>query len=259
MRKYPRTRHIMDSRLQPGDEDLDPAGFDEIAGRHVVIEEKVDGANCGFSFTKSGDLRLQSRGHYLSGGPHERQFDRFKAWAREIAMPLFPRLGTRYLVYGEWLHAKHTIFYDALPDFFLEFDVLDLVEDRFLTTQERLVLLSGSQIHSVPVLFEGILSGPERLAPLLGASRYKSPDWRVRLTEAASVPPHRPDMVLAQTDPSDLAEGLYIKDESEGCVSKRLKYVRAGFLQTVTASGSHWQERPILNNRLAGDAKGGEP
>jgi hypothetical protein len=61
IRKYPRTRHILDSRLQPGDEDLSAAGFAEIAGRHLVIEEKLDGANAAISFDVDGDLLLQSR------------------------------------------------------------------------------------------------------------------------------------------------------------------------------------------------------
>ena len=54
MHKYPRTRHIEGSRLQPGDEDLSAAPWAEIAGRHLVIEEKMDGANCGVSFSPDG-------------------------------------------------------------------------------------------------------------------------------------------------------------------------------------------------------------
>ena len=60
--KYPRTPHIEGSRLQPGDEDMSQRGFLEIAGRHVVVEEKIDGANTALSFTPQGELRLQSRG-----------------------------------------------------------------------------------------------------------------------------------------------------------------------------------------------------
>ena len=42
--KYPRTPHLQGSRLQPGDEDLSQRPFSDIAGRHVVLEEKIDGA-----------------------------------------------------------------------------------------------------------------------------------------------------------------------------------------------------------------------
>ena len=51
IQKYPRTRHIEGSRLQPGDEDLEAVPFRDIAGRHLVVEEKIDGANCGISFS----------------------------------------------------------------------------------------------------------------------------------------------------------------------------------------------------------------
>ena len=56
--KYPRTPHIEGSRLQPGDEDLTQRAFSEIAGRHVVIEEKIDGANTALSFDPAGQLLL---------------------------------------------------------------------------------------------------------------------------------------------------------------------------------------------------------
>lgn len=68
LRKYPRTRHIRGSRLQKGDFDLSAAPFSELAGRHLVVEEKLDGANTGISFGPGGELRLQSRGHLPAVG-----------------------------------------------------------------------------------------------------------------------------------------------------------------------------------------------
>ena len=56
--KYPRTPHIEGSRLQPGDEDLDSVPLTQIAGRPLVVEEKVDGANAAISFAEDGTLRL---------------------------------------------------------------------------------------------------------------------------------------------------------------------------------------------------------
>ncbi len=81
IRKYPRTQHLVGSRLQPGDEDLDAVPMSALAGKHVVIEEKMDGANCGVSFGPDAELLLQSRGHYLAGGPREKQFALLKQWA----------------------------------------------------------------------------------------------------------------------------------------------------------------------------------
>ncbi len=66
--KYPRTQHLEGSRLQPGDKDLSAVPFDAIAGRPIVVEEKLDGANAALSFGTDGELLLKSRGHYLVGG-----------------------------------------------------------------------------------------------------------------------------------------------------------------------------------------------
>ena len=94
------------SRLQPGDKDLDAVPFRRIRGRLLVVEEKLDGANCAIGFSEAGEVRLQSRGHYLDGGSRERQFDLMKSWAASHRDALWPALGARYTVYGEWLYAN---------------------------------------------------------------------------------------------------------------------------------------------------------
>jgi hypothetical protein len=251
IRKYPRTQHIINSRLQPGDEGFSAVGFEAIAGRHVVVEEKMDGANAAISFDAAGNLLLQSRGHYLTGGPGERHFDLLKSWANGIRDDLRDVLGARFILYGEWLYAKHTVFYDALSHYFLEFDILDRETERFLSTPARARLLAGLPITPVPVLYEGLVGSPDALVSLVRPSLCKSDHWRERLDAAARVPPHRPEMVMRQTDLSDLAEGLYIKVEEEGQVVGRYKYVRRDFLTRVIDSESHWQSRPILPNQLA--------
>lgn len=147
MHKYPRTQHLEGSRLQPGDEDLEAVPFARIAGRPLVVEEKIDGANVAVSFDPRGELRLQSRGHYLTGGRRERHFDLFKAWATVHGEALHQALGGRFVMYGEWVYAKHTVFYDALPHYFLEFDLLDQDSGRFLSTDRRRELLEGGTGH----------------------------------------------------------------------------------------------------------------
>lgn len=128
MVKYPRTHHVEGSRLQPGDEDLDSVPLAELAGCPLVVEEKLDGANAAFSFDEGGRIHLQSRGHYLTGGARERHFGLFKTWAACHQRTLFDVIGPHRVVYGEWLYAKHTVFYDRLPHYFMEFDVLDTAE-----------------------------------------------------------------------------------------------------------------------------------
>ncbi|HZS43587.1 MAG TPA: DNA ligase, partial [Blastocatellia bacterium] len=54
----------------------------------------------------------------------------------------------------------------------------------------------------------------------------------------------------AQTDPSDLMEGLYIKVEEQGRVVERYKFIRESFLTAVIDSETHWLDRPIIPNQL---------
>lgn len=125
LKKYPRTPHLEGSRLQPGDEDLSQIPFSDLKDKYLVIEEKIDGANSAISFSEEGELLLQSRGHYLTGGYRERHFNLLKQWANVHMDNFFDVLGTRYIMYGEWMYAKHSVYYDALPAYFMEFDIFD--------------------------------------------------------------------------------------------------------------------------------------
>ncbi|MFD9702203.1 RNA ligase family protein [Lentzea sp. NPDC059081] len=250
LRKYPRTPHLQGSRLQPGDEDLDQVPFHAIAGRHLVVEEKLDGANAGISFDSAGALKLQSRGHFLTGGPRERQFAPLKAWAATHQGVLWERLGTRFVLYGEWLYAKHTVFYDALPHHFCEFDLLDRETGEFLSTPERRKVLAGTPVVPVPVLHEGPLRTVQDLTALVGPSTCRTPGRRAVLVDAARAAGQDPEVVVAETDSDDDMEGLYIKVEEDGRTVERYKWVRPTFVTAVLDSGSHWQDRPILPNRV---------
>ena len=250
--KYPRTPHLAGSRLQPGDEDLSQVPYVELAGRHIVVEEKLDGANSGLSFDADAELLAQSRGHYLTGGAREKHFNLLKSWGAAHETALFDVLGSRYVMYGEWMYAKHTVFYDRLPHYFLEFDLFDTERAEFLSTAARREVLRGSPVVSVPVLYDGI--APERLDDLLALVRPslgKSPTWRESLRQVAAQHGLDPDLVAAQTQPSDLSEGLYVKIEEDGLTTGRLKWVRAGFVQTIAADGAHWLARPVVPNQLA--------
>lgn len=250
--KYPRTQHIEGSRLQPGDEDLSSVPFAEIFGRNLVVEEKMDGANAAVRFDAHGALLLQSRGHYLMGGAREKHFDVFKQWASAHAASLREALGDRYVMYGEWLFAKHTVFYDRLPHYFMEFDVLDTHDRTFLSTPRRRELLANAPVISVAVLHEGALRKHAALTALVGRSRFKSATWHARLAETAEARGLDALRVARETDPSDEMEGLYIKVEEEDRVVGRYKFVRASFLTTVVDSGTHWLNRPIVPNALEG-------
>lgn len=228
--------------------------FSHISDRYVVVEEKLDGANAAISFTADGTLHLQSRGHYLTGGPRERQFGPLKAWAATIQHELWPRISDRYVVYGEWMYAKHTVFYDALPHYFCEFDILDRATDTFLSTARRRELLADLPINSVPVLHTGPLSTLTDLTAFVGPSTCRTPNWKNALDDTARGSGVDPAQATADTDMSDDMEGLYVKVEEDGIVADRYKWVRPTFLTAILDSGTHWMDRPIVPNQLADPA-----
>jgi hypothetical protein len=248
--KYPRTPHLAGSQPQPGDEDLSVISLNHLKGERLIVEEKLDGANSALSFSRDGQLLLQSRGHFLDGGPRERHFGLLKAWAGCHQVALREALGSRFIMYGEWLYAKHTIFYDHLPHYFFEFDLFDKERELFLTTDERQRLLQGLPLRSAPVLFSGSVGSGKQLRLLIRNSDFQSSRWREVLREVCASRKLDAERALRETDHSGLMEGLYLKVEEGGRVTERFKFVRSSFLQAVDESGDHWLNRPIIPNQL---------
>ena len=252
--KYVRTPHIRGSRFQHGDHDMEAVPWEELVGKHLVVEEKMDGANCGISFTPEGELLLQSRGHYLRGGPREKHFALLKQWASARQEELFCVLSDRYIMYGEWLFAKHTFYYDALPHYFMEFDVLDTLTDEFLSTSARDQLLAGGMYKTptvpVKVLAAGQFGSLKELQSLITRSNFITDERILNLNNAAEAAGIVATEAWSHTDQSELMEGLYVKWEEGPIVRGRYKFVRNTFTTAILDQETHWHDRPIIQNRL---------
>ncbi len=264
IRKYPRTRHVRGSRFQSDDHDLEAVPWDELSGKRLVVEEKMDGANCGISFSDDGNLLLQSRGHYLRGGPRERHFNLLKQWAACHQEAFYCALGSRYIMYGEWMYAKHTYFYDALPHYFMEFDVLDTNTGEFLDTTRRKALLSQCPVTPVFVVHDGTVASVKALAKMVTRSNFitdkRLPNFLDAASEAGILPKTSAfgnkelQEVMMTCDQSTDMEGLYVKWEEDGIVKGRYKYVRQSFTNAIIDQEEHWHSRPIVQNKLVDGA-----
>ncbi len=252
--KYPRTPHIEGSRLGEGDEDLKKIAFSSLANLTLTVEEKVDGANTAISFGDGGELLLQSRGHYMRGGGREEQFSLFKIWASTHRSSLYSMLGKRYIMYGEWLYAKHAVYYDNLPHFFMEFDIFDKERKRFLDTDGRMAILKGSPVVSVPILKRANFKTLSELTALITNSPYITEEY-LESFDKECISLGLDAMRERELIPSSrLMEGLYIKLEEDGEVKDRMKFVRQGFRQVQLAS-DRTEYKPMIKNALAADAR----
>ena len=230
--KYPRTPHLFGSKGTDGDKHL---GRNEseafIADPSLIVEEKLDCTNVGIHLTSRGRMVLQCRGHEITEGMHP-QYDLFKQWSSVKRAVLEAMLGNRFILYGEWLYAKHSVHYRALPHYFFEFDIYDKDAEQFLDLDTRLRMLEGTSLQTVPVVYRGRATADE-LQVLIGPSAFDS---------AFDNP------VTHRTD--NLMEGLYCRTEADGGVTGRAKLVRSEFVEKVKQS-EHWQHQKMIPNLLA--------
>lgn len=229
--KYPRTPHLFGSKGTDDDKHLGPkesAGF--IADPSLIVEEKLDGTNTGIHFATSGRMVLQCRGHEITEGMHP-QYDLFKQWTAVKAPVLEGMLQDRFILFGEWLYARHSVHYRALPHYFFEFDIYDKQEACFLTLERRLAMLEGRGIQTVPVVHQGALK-QEALFELIDDSAF----------DAAFDNP-----ITGRTDAR--MEGVYLRIETHDRVSGRAKVVRPEFVEKIKQS-EHWQHQKMVPNEL---------
>lgn len=120
------------------------------------VQEKVDGANMGISW-KDGPI-LRNRSHILKKGyiekntPAKLQFRPAWNWLHkheeEIKM-ISDLCYSPITIYGEWMFAKHSIYYDKLPDLFLAYDIWSVEDREFLSPDVVSELLDKTSISYI--------------------------------------------------------------------------------------------------------------
>ena len=202
------------------DKVLTPTEAAELLAGEVVVEEKLDGANLGWSLDADGSLRAQNRGQYLTH-PHAGQFARLPAWEAINGQALREALTPGLILFGEWCAARHSLEYDLLPDWFLAFDVYDRAEGCFWSTERRNELAARIGVQTVPQ----VLLGHTDVATL---ERILA-EWPSRYR-------------------SGPMEGVVVRREDADHGLARAKLVRADFTQAIEG---HWRNRAIEWNRVS--------
>lgn len=218
--RFPHTPHLawLGARSPREDKVLSPSEAQAILAADLVVEEKIDGANLGFSVDENGILRAQNRGSYLGVESISGQWKPLKRWLSDRRDALQEALADDLMLFGEWCYAMHSVRYTRLPDWFLAFDVYDRAKGEFWCVERRNRLAHQLGISVVPELGRGRFD-LESLRTLLGRS-------------ALTAGP---------------AEGLYVRREHSGHLLQRAKLVRAEFLQNID---EHWSKRRLETNQV---------
>lgn len=220
--RFPHTPHLMwlGEGMPRDDKVLSAPEANALLAGYVVVEEKVDGANVGFSLDQAGQLRAQNRGQYVQP-PYAGQFSKLLQWSAVHGDALVTAMQPGWIAFGEWCAARHSLSYDRLPDWWLLFDLYDSANRRFQSTGARNEFARKAGLTTVVEVFRGRITLNDLRTLLLETpSRYR----------AGSI------------------EGLVVRREDPGALTARAKLVRPDFTQAIE---QHWRSRRIEWNRLA--------
>lgn len=219
-RKYEKTFRILVPQINvPGKLILSKNEAGALLSGRVTIEEKMDGANVGIIRHKQG-FSLQKRGSLVGVSEHE-QFQFFHGWANQIKYEQIMSLPVGTLIYGELLFAKHTVFYNRLPDYFLAFDVFN-VEHGWMPATDRDLFCKAHGFAQVPFVAEGIFQKAELADLIPSISNYGS----------------------------EPAEGIVIKRYKKDGTKLQAKLVRPEFIKRMEEN-DHWMHQAVTRNELA--------
>ena len=84
-----------------------------MADASLIVEEKLDGTNVGVHFTARRSARppVPRAPDHRGDAP---QYDLFKQWVAVKRFVLEERLEDRFILFGEWLYARHSVHYRRL-------------------------------------------------------------------------------------------------------------------------------------------------
>lgn len=227
---FPKTPHLPHNPVVLGDDVIaSKSDSDIIFAQKSYFEEKIDGSSVGIRL-EDGHFVVRNRNNILSKGytkkntPAKKQFRPLWGWCeenREKFEQLKEILGFTPTIYGEWLVAKHTIYYDMLPSLFIAYDIYDFEKKKFLSPKVY------------RKAFETVgFSVPQPLS--FGACK---------LSNYGELENH-----LTRNTPWSFVgkiEGVYVKvvDEKDEFITNRFKIVRPDF-----KTDPKWNENEIVKN-----------
>ena len=259
----------------------------------VTVEEKIDGANLAIYLDEDGgSFVCQNRGHVV----HDQTASQWSGLSKFLethadelrslfygiddvlaaaasalsaqppvppATSSAPPLWSRWVLYGEWCAARHSLWYQALPSSFIAFDLYHSGSGTFLATNQRdaAILQLCPNLAIVPRL------GTLKLLPSteVGGRRggcAAPPAASTSWWDAVHALWYRKPSHYAVGDPKAAAtsrdalakgvcEGAMLRVESPewGIMLRRAKLVHDEFTTGIEAAG-HWTSKSMVKNGI---------
>ena len=220
--KFPRTEHLVDLGAATSDDVVVTTALTGSLQGDIAVEEKVDGGCMGISLACDLSILVQNRSRYITSKTHA-QFAKLGGWIESHRQQLFDllyrdeQMPERFMLFGEWLAATHAVFYTALPDLFLAFDLYDRHKNEFVSRPVLSALLKDTGIQQVPLMMQ--CTGSLKIADVCGMTRDRSAFY------------------------DGPVEGVYVRIQEDGKTLQRSKIVRADF----TPGNSNWGRQTTMN------------
>ena len=177
----------------------------------------------GISLSNDYKFLFQNRSHFVTS-QSSTQWKTLDIWIEQHQSDLFKVLEEpgKYILFGEWLYAKHSIHYTNLPGYFIAFDIFDLKQGQFLSVVQRDQILSNTTIPIVTRLGNGkyTLDQLKQMLKTQQSSFYNGP-----------------------------LEGLYFRIDNNQFLKERAKAVRSDFLGVDNGEEvEHWSKKQLVKN-----------
>lgn len=252
--KYPKTQHILGSKecdinFLPKEFEAKYPSLNDIKKEgELIIEEKMDGIGIGFFF-KNQIAYIQFRNHIFTKYDCPANFKNIFNWI-ENRPHLYFLLKENRILFGEWMELKHCVYYDALPSYFIEYDIFDLDKEGFLDTQSRRSIITQYNLQNHNKLTSAHVIHQNNIKTINELVRL----WNIKIAFGKSLDcestflekyPQSTGGSLYDTYP----EGFYIKTEKNGMVIGRYKFIRKSFISRILAS-EHWKNKQAIKNQL---------
>ena len=146
--KYPRTFHLPFSEGVSSDDKIQ--NDLTLLNQDIVVSFKKDGENVSMYRDYIHARSLDSKNHPS------------RDWVKKFHAGIRHDIPEGFRICGENLYAKHSIYYDNLPSYFLVFSIWD--GDTCLSWQDTVEYSKLLNLELVPVIFNGKFGGsPEEL------------------------------------------------------------------------------------------------